>query len=112
MESEYEMYFKEYLRERRKAMGLTQEQLAKKALVSKSAVTKWESGGGIPGRANLRQLAEVLGISVDTLNAICEGHEQERADDQLNEQIVSDIIGVLRSHGYTVTKKAKDDWEP
>lgn len=100
MESEYEMYFKVFLRERRKAMGLTQEELAKRVLVSKSAITKWESGRGIPDRTNLRQLAKVLGVPIDKLNRICEGHET----DATGEEIINDIINVLRAYGYTVTK--------
>lgn len=100
MESEYEMYFKEFLRKRRKAMGLTQEELAKRVLVSKSAITKWESGRGIPDRTNLRQLSKVLGVSIDKLNSVCEGKETAVT----NEEILNDIINVLRSYGYAVTK--------
>lgn len=100
MGSVFEMYFKEFLRKRRKAMGLTQEELAKRVLVSKSAITKWESGRGIPDRTNLRQLSKVLGVSIDKLNSVCEGKETAVT----NEEILNDIINVLRSYGYTVTK--------
>lgn len=100
MESEYEMYFKEFLRKRRLDMGLTQEKLAQMVHVSKSAVTKWESGRGFPDRVNLRQLSQVLGISMETMNGMYEGNEK-----CAYELIVNDIIEVLNSHGYDVIKK-------
>ncbi len=40
--------FAEKLREARKNAGLTQEQLAEKLLVSRQAITKWESEKGCP----------------------------------------------------------------
>ena len=42
METEYEMSFAEFLKERRTAMGITQSELGKMIHVSKSAITKWE----------------------------------------------------------------------
>jgi DNA-binding XRE family transcriptional regulator len=49
------------LREERK---LTQEQLAEKIFVSGKAVSKWETGQGLPDITLLEPLAEALGISV------------------------------------------------
>lgn len=101
MESEFIMYFADFLRERRKEMGITQDELGRMVHVSKSAVTKWESGRGLPDRTNLRQLAKVLGISIDTLNKICEGE----TPDVSNELIINDIISVLEKHGYEVKRR-------
>lgn len=47
--------------------GLSQEQLAKKMNVSRQAVTKWETGRGIPDIANLIALSEEFDISLDEL---------------------------------------------
>lgn len=41
---------------RRKFMGLTQEELGRKIGVSKSAIAKWKTNGGLPDRDNLKNL--------------------------------------------------------
>ena len=51
----------------RREKGLTQLELAEAVKVSRQAVSKWESGGGIPSTENLRSLSELYGVSVDYL---------------------------------------------
>ena len=51
----------------RKAAGLTQAELAEKINYSDKSVSKWESGNGVPDIYTLMQLAELYGITVDTL---------------------------------------------
>ena len=48
-------------------MGLTQEELGNKIGVSKSAIAKWETNGGLPDRNNLKKLSEIMNVSVDEL---------------------------------------------
>ena len=50
------MTFGEKLKEARKEAGLSQEQLAEKIYVRRQAITKWESGNGIPGIENPRHV--------------------------------------------------------
>ena len=57
----------EKLREARKRMGLSQEQLAEKLCISRQAVTKWESDKGIPDIDNLKSLAALFNTSIDYL---------------------------------------------
>ena len=57
----------EKLKSARKTAGLTQEQLADKLLVSRQAITKWESDKGMPDIENLRRLSMLLGVSIDYL---------------------------------------------
>lgn len=57
----------EKLKEARKTMGLSQEQLAQKLCVSRQAVTKWEAGKGTPDVENLRAISALLNISIDYL---------------------------------------------
>lgn len=61
------MTFGEKLKEARKEAGLSQEQLAQKLSVSRSAVAKWESDKGMPDVNNLKTIAQLLDISVDYL---------------------------------------------
>ena len=61
------MTFGEKTREARKETGLTQEQLAERLSVSRSAVAKWESDKGLPDVNNLKAMAQLLGVSVDYL---------------------------------------------
>ena len=42
------MLFSEKLKQFRNTKSLTQEELAEKLNVSRQAITKWESGDGIP----------------------------------------------------------------
>lgn len=57
----------EKITERRKMENLSQNQLAEKLSVSRSAVAKWESDKGLPDIENLKILSKVLNISIDAL---------------------------------------------
>lgn len=57
----------EKIKKARIESGLTQEQLAGKMMVSRQAITKWESDKGIPDVSNLKLLAQLLSVSVDYL---------------------------------------------
>ena len=57
----------EKIREARKRCGLSQEQLAERMCVSRSAVAKWETDKGLPDVGNLKLLARLLNVSVDHL---------------------------------------------
>ncbi len=61
------MGFAENLRQIRKKKGLSQEELAELAEVSRQAVSKWEQGEGYPETEKLLLLASVLGTSLDSL---------------------------------------------
>lgn len=58
--------FHSNLTDRRKALGLTQEQLAQRLNVSSQAVSKWEKGR-FPDAALLPNIADALNISLDEL---------------------------------------------
>lgn len=57
----------EKIKDARKQCGLSQEQLAEKMAVSRSAVAKWEAGNGLPDVENLKILAALLNVSIDYL---------------------------------------------
>lgn len=53
--------------QRRKALGLTQAQLAEKIGVARSAVAMWETGAGNPRFQTLPALAKALECTMDEL---------------------------------------------
>lgn len=57
----------EKLKEGRKKVGLSQEQLAEKLCVSRQAITKWESDRGMPDISNLQNISRLFGVSIDYL---------------------------------------------
>lgn len=59
--------FGQFLSERRKEIGLTQEQLGSKLFVGESAVSKWENDKTKPDIVIIKELANILSISVDEL---------------------------------------------
>lgn len=61
------MTFGEKLKQARLNAKMTQEQLAKKMLVSRSAIAKWESDKGMPDINNLKLISQLLDISMDYL---------------------------------------------
>lgn len=59
--------FNEKLQELRKNRGLTQEELAESLYVSRTAISKWESGRGYPGIDSLKAISGYFDISIDEL---------------------------------------------
>ena len=61
------MEFYEKLQELRKQKGLTQEELAQAIYVSRTAISKWESGRGYPNIDSLKVIAKFFGVTIDEL---------------------------------------------
>ena len=61
------MEFNEKLQELRKNKGLTQEELAEILYVSRTAISKWESGRGYPNIESLKELSRFFEVSIDDL---------------------------------------------
>jgi len=57
----------EKIKELRKQAKLSQEALAEKLNVSRQAVTKWETGAGLPDIDNLIAISELFNLSIDDL---------------------------------------------
>lgn len=57
----------ELIAARRRELGLSQEELAARLHVTDKAVSKWETGWGMPGIDSLEPLAEALGLSVSEI---------------------------------------------
>ena len=61
------MEFNEKLQELRKSKGLTQEELAESLFVSRTAVSKWESGRGYPSIDSLKEISRYFSVTIDEL---------------------------------------------
>lgn len=61
-----------FIMEKRKALGFTQQQLAEKLGISFQAVSKWENGTSFPNIEILRELAILLDVSADEILDGCE----------------------------------------
>ena len=61
------MELNEKLQQLRKQRGLTQEELAEMLYVSRTAISKWESGRGYPSIDSLKAISKLFAISIDEL---------------------------------------------
>lgn len=61
------MEFHEKLQELRKERGLTQEELAEALYVSRTAISKWESGRGYPSIDSLKEISKYFSVTIDDL---------------------------------------------
>ncbi|RIO64616.1 XRE family transcriptional regulator, partial [Staphylococcus haemolyticus] len=75
------MKFHEKLKQERKRLNLSQEDLANKINISRQSISKWELEKGYPNIETLIELSEVFDITVDELL---------KGDDFLKDKIVED----------------------
>lgn len=61
------MNFSDKLKEIRKKEGISQEQLAERIGVTRQAITKWETGKGLPDVENMVIIAEIFKTTIDEL---------------------------------------------
>ena len=77
------MEFNEKLQQLRKREGLTQEELARALFVSRTAISKWESGRGYPSIDSLREISRYFSVTIDELicpeEIISAAAEEQRA---------------------------------
>jgi len=84
------MEFNEKLQELRKSRSLTQEELAEALFVSRTAISKWESGRGYPSIDSLREISRYFSVTIDDLIcseemiSVAENEKKEFADKSLS----------------------------
>ncbi len=66
------------IKQLRNQKAISQERLAEELNVSRSAIAKWETDGGIPELNNLLQLAKVFDVSLDELAGDMKKQEKEK----------------------------------
>lgn len=86
------MEFNEKLQELRKRKGLTQEELAGKLYVSRTAVSKWESGRGVPNIESLKAISAFFQVTLDDLLSGAELLEIAEDDRKQREARIRDLV--------------------
>lgn len=90
------MEFSEKLQKLRTQRNLTQEQLANQLFVSRTAISKWETGRGTPNLDSLQAIAKLFGVSLDELLSTEEVVVMAKNENNRNtEQILCYIDSVL-----------------
>lgn len=93
-----------FIAELRKQKGFTQKELAEKLMVTDKAISRWETGKGLPDTSLLKPLGDVLGVSVTELlsgKKIEEVDMKERADNIILEalnyskRMLASVIGTI-----------------
>ena len=90
------MEFSEKLQGLRKGRSLTQEQLAEALYVSRTAVSKWESGRGYPSIDSLREISQFFSVTIDELispNEVVSAAQAEKKS--FARRYVSMICGIV-----------------
>jgi transcriptional regulator with XRE-family HTH domain len=90
------MEFSEKMQQLRKENSMTQEQLAEELFVSRTAISKWESGKGYPNIESLKSISKLFSISIDDLLSSDELISLAVDENRTNmKRIFSLIYGVL-----------------
>jgi len=91
-----QMEFNEKLQILRKDRNMTQEELAEKLYVSRTAISKWESGRGMPNIESLKALSNLFEISIDSLlssEEIMKAAEEEKEESTRN--LRNTLLGLM-----------------
>ena len=86
------MEFHEKLQELRKQKGLTQEELAESLYVSRTAISKWESGRGYPNIDSLKAISKFFSVTIDELLSGEEVLTIAEEDQRQKESILRDMV--------------------
>lgn len=90
------MEFNEKLQELRRQKGLTQEELANALYVSRTAVSKWELGKGLPSLESLKAISKLFSVTIDQLLSGDELITIAEQDRKTNENKICDLMfGIL-----------------
>jgi transcriptional regulator with XRE-family HTH domain len=85
------METKDILLDIRKKHNLTQNEMATKLLVTRQAVSRWETGETVPNTDTLKIISKIFGVSINTLlgqprNTICQVCGMPLKDDDLSKE--------------------------
>ena len=93
------MEFSEKLQELRKSRSMTQEELAEALFVSRTAISKWESGRGYPSIDSLKEISRYFSVTIDDLICsdemitVAENEKKEFADKYIS--LICNALDIL-----------------
>ena len=96
------MEFNEKLQDLRKQKGLTQEELAEYLYVSRTAISKWESGRGFPNIESLKAISKFFSVSLDELLSGEEILAIAEKDHKEKERTIRDLVFGLLDCGMAL----------
>ena len=85
-------YFSDTLKKLRNEKGLSQQELADKVYVTRSTVSRWESGNRLPDAVMISRLAKILSVDINLLLAAA-----DQSDECPNVILVDDRKLILKS---------------
>ena len=89
------MEFNEKLQRLRTGKNLTQEQLAEQLYVSRTAISKWESGKGYPNIDSLKSISTFFSVTIDELLSSEELIDLAETENDSNIKRIYNIISAL-----------------
>lgn len=87
------MEFHEKLQDLRRQRGLTQEELAEQLFVSRTAISKWESGRGYPNIESLKAISAFFSVSLDQL--LSSDRSLTAKAPRLGARLCDSVLGIL-----------------
>ena len=96
------MTFGEIIKKLRTDKGLTQDELAEKIYVTRTAISKWESGRGFPNIESLKAISKYFSVSLDELLSGEEILAIAENDNKQKERTLRDLIFGLLDCGMAL----------
>ena len=101
-----------FIAQRRKELKMTQKELAEKLGVTNKAVSKWETGQGLPDVSVLAALSKALNISVDELLAGEKQAEKKLLSEEMGDrEEESSLLDIVAERLEKKIKATNIDWK-
>ena len=103
------MSFADRLRELRTNNRYSQEQLAEKLMVSRQAISKWETGESLPDIDKAMQVSDFFGVTMDYLLKDKENIQEIQPDDNMDRAIIKFMASARQMNQISEDGKIDED---
>lgn len=86
-----------FIKSKRKELGITQDKLAEKLFVTEKAISRWETGRGTPDISLLLPLSKELNIDVSEL---LNGEENKKSNNEIEQLIEYNEINIANKYNF------------